>query len=270
MTLVGRIGTASDRARRRLTGDAGALAVLIACAACLAFAPGLASAAPKPAPIPTLNPPAPANPAVPPPDDGLAGGGFYIEADELSQDETTNKVVARGHVEARYNERTLRADEVTYDSASGVVVAHGHVTIINPDGSAEFFQQATLGKDLSQGIALAFSSRLKDNVEIAAGSVNRKSPLLAELTDVIFTPCPVCAKNPTPTWSIRARKAVEDKKREIIYFRDVVIEIHGLPVFYTPVYWQADPTVARKSGLLVPSITTSHSRGFSWSSRISR
>jgi LPS-assembly protein len=252
LTLVGRSRSASWQAR-----------ALIACAACIALAPGLASAAPKPV-IPTINPPAPANPAAPPPDDGLSGGGFYIEADELSQDETTNKVVARGHVEARYQGRTLRADEVTYDSATGVVVAKGDITIINPDGSAEFSQEATLDKDLSQGVALAFSSRLKDNIKIAAGSVNRQSPLHAELTDVIFTPCPVCAKNPNPTWSIRARKAVEDKKRQIIYFRDVVIEVRGLPVFYMPVFWQADPSVDRKSGLLVPSITTSHSRGFSW------
>ena len=233
---------------------------LIVCAACAVASPGAA----KPAPIPTLTPPASANPAAPPPDEGLAGGGFYIEADELSQDETTGKVVAHGHVEARYEGRTLRANEVTYDSATGVVVAKGDITIINPDGSAEFSQEATLDKTLSEGIALAFASRLKENIQIAAGSVNRKSPLYAELTDVIFTPCPVCAKNPNPTWSIRARKAVEDKKKQIIYFRDVVIEVHGLPVFYLPVFWQADPEVARKSGLLTPSINTSHSRGFSW------
>ena len=248
LTLVSRMWTPS--------------AGLLACAACMALAPGLARAAPDP--VPTITPPAPAHPAVPPPDDGLSGGGFYIEADELSQDETTNLVVAKGHVEARYQGRTLRADEVDYDSASGVVKAHGDITIINPDGTAEFSQEATLDKDLSQGVALAFSSRLKDNIKIAAASVNRKSPLYAELTDVIFTPCPVCAKNPTPTWSIRARKAVEDRRKQIIYFRDAVIEVHGIPVFYTPVYWQADPSVKQKSGLLVPTVASSGSRGFSW------
>ncbi len=266
MTLAGRAKTAWAQNRFVRVGHRLACCAGLVGLACAVLAPGMADAAPKaPAAIPTINPPAPVGPsAAPAPDDGLAGGGFYIEADELSQDETTNKVVAKGHVEARYNGRTLRADQVIYDSATGAVVARGNITIINTDGTAEFFQQATLDKDLSQGIALAFSTRLAGNIEIAAASVNRKSPLYAELTDVIFTPCPVCAKNPTPTWSIRARKAVEDKKKQIVYFRDAVIEVHGLPIFYTPVFWQADPALPRKSGFLTPSITTSHSRGLSW------
>lgn len=273
MTLVSRFSVVSARAISGFVTATSARPAdlwpgmaMLAGAVLLAFDPAGAQASPKQAaPIPTITPPNPRGPtAGPAPDDGLAGGGVFIEADELIDDQATNKVIARGHVEARYDGRTVRANELTYDRVSGGAVANGDVTLVNADGTAEFSQSVTLDKSLSQGVATAFSTRLQQNVSIAAAKVERKSPLLTELTDVIFTPCQVCAKNPLPTWSIRARRAIEDKKRQIIYFRDAVIEVHGVPIFYVPVFWQADPDVARKSGFLTPTIATTTSRGFSW------
>ena len=235
-------------------------------AALVALAPVTAHASPREYPLPPVRQTRPLIPVItpPPPDEGLNGGGFYIEADELIQDDANHTVTAHGQVEARYQGRTLRADEVTYESLTGVVTATGHVAIVNADGTAEFSKSATLDRTLSQGVAMAFSTRLKDHVTIAAASAVRTSPDVQELNEAVFTPCPVCAKEPTPTWSIRARKAVEDKKRQIIYFRDAVIEVHGLPVFYTPFLWEADPAVRRKSGFLVPDVGVSSTRGFSW------
>ncbi len=202
--------------------------------------------------------------AVPQPDDGLSGGGFYIEANELIDDDKNHVVSAHGQVEARYGGRVVRANDIAYDTQTGIVTAKGDVAIINADGTAEFSQAAVLDRQLSIGVAMAFSSRLKDNISIAAASVARKSPDLTELNEAIFTPCPVCAKQPIPTWSIHASKVVEDKKRQIIYFRDAVIEVRGIPILYLPVFWTPDPEVKRKSGLLVPQLNVSSLRGLSY------
>lgn len=257
MTLVGSMG----RARRRLF--AGALA--------LALTPAIAQASPRETKLPALPsfaPPKPV-PVTPPPDDGLQDGGFYIEADQLTDDDTTHVVTASGHVEARYGGRTVRADALTYSVATGVVTATGDVTVVNPDGSAEFSQSAVLDRVMSQGVAMAFSTRLKavglqEDVTIAADSVVRRSPTVTEMNEAIFTPCTVCAKNPTPTWSIRARQVVDDKTRHTLTFHNAVIQIHGVPIFYTPVIWEPEPDVKRQSGLLIPEITVSSLRGFSY------
>jgi len=188
----------------RVSGSAslrGKLA-LFAGIAGICLAPTLVHASPREtqlAPLPHMGPLPPKPTPLPQPDDGLNGGGFYLEANELVDDETKHTISAHGQVEARYQGRVVRADAVTYDTTTGIVTAKGDVAIVNTDGTTQFSQSAVLDRQLSVGVAMAFSSRLKDNITIAAASVARKSADIQELNQAIFTPCPVCAKNPHPT-----------------------------------------------------------------------
>ena len=200
--------------------------------------------------------------------DGLAPEAFFLEADEVVQNDGENLVTAKGDVEVRYQGRTLRAQEVTYDRASGVVTARGQTIIINPDGSAQFAEAITLDDQMRAGIAQGFSTRLPGDVKIAAASAVRRSETVNELNKAIYTPCPVCvdAEGDThgPTWSIRADKVVQDREKQIVYYRNATIVMFGVPVFYTPVFWHADPSAPRQSGLLTPKIAASRRRGFSY------
>jgi len=218
----------------------------------------LAAMAPEPTPR--------TKPAGPPADDGLAGGGLYLEADSLTQNQTTHHVVATGGVEMRYKGRVLRAETVDYDSDTGAMVANGNVEIINPDGTAQFAEHITLDKDLSAGFAEGFSTRLEGHVQIASESIDRKSSDVTEFRHVIFTPCLVCAENGQkhPTWSIRAKSVVEDKAKKTLTFKDAVFQVLGQPVLYLPVMQVADPTAVHKSGFLLPLITFSGPRGASY------
>ncbi|HEV2363503.1 MAG TPA: LPS assembly protein LptD [Caulobacteraceae bacterium] len=250
----------------RLPQNSGArlASVLLAGAAAVIATPEPLPAQTYPLTSSALAPTAP--PPAPPRNDGLAGGGFYLEADTLINDDAHHRVVARGSVEARYKGRVLRADELDYDRTTGVVTAHGHVAIVNPDGTSQFARDITLDKDMSEGVAIGFSARLASNVKIAADEVQRKSALVTELNRAVYTPCPVCADNhaSAPTWSIRARQVVEDKKRKTLAFRGAVLQVKGIDLLYVPVFWTADPTADRKSGLLLPVVTYSDKRGLSW------
>jgi LPS-assembly protein len=208
----------------------------------------------------------PAKPAAPVPDDGLRGGGFYLEAQALIDDDAHHKVIAEGAVEARYRGRVIRADELDYQRDTGQVTANGHVKIINADGTAQFARSVTLDKDMSEGVAIGFSTRLQNHVKIASARSERRNANVTELDRVIYTPCEVCAENgqKTPTWSIRARKVVEDKARRTIYFQDAVIRVKGVGVLYLPAFWTADPSAPRKSGFLLPVVAISGPRGLSY------
>jgi LPS-assembly protein len=204
--------------------------------------------------------------ATPVEDDGLGEQGFYLEADLLVQDDAANTVTATGDVEVRYRGRTLRAGNLLYDISSGVITAREKVVVIDPSGAVTFADMMVLDEELRSGVAQGFSARLANNVKIAAATAVRRSDAVNELDKAIYTPCEICVEDPArpPSWSIRADKVIQDRDKQIIYYRNAVIEMFGVPVFYAPVFWHPDPSAERKSGLLPPKIVASDRRGLSY------
>ncbi len=200
--------------------------------------------------------------------DGLGPRDVYIEADSLVDNRDKKVVSAEGHVEARYQGRTLKANSLTYDSVTGVAVAHGNVVIQNADGTTEYGQDYTLDDNFRSGVALGFAARLQDNVTIMAGAAIRRTETVTEMRHAIYTPCNVCKDDKvtpkTPTWSIQASRIIQDHDHQVIYYRDAVIRVLGVPVFYAPFFWHPDPTAERRSGLLAPKIGYSKRRGGSY------
>jgi LPS-assembly protein len=226
-------------------------------------APGMAAPV-NPLDLPKAKPAAPPAPTVP---DGLGERGFYLEADTLIRDDKANTWTAQGGVEARYQGRVLRGDEVIYNVATGGVTATGHVALLNPDGTAEFADHLVLDDKMRAGFARGFSARLPDKIKLAADIAVRQSETVTDLNRAAYTPCEVCAADGSPkapTWSIRASKIVEDKQRKLILYRNAIIEVKGLPVFYVPVFWHPDPEAGRTSGLMIPTVAVSNKRGFTY------
>jgi len=54
---------------------------------------------------------------------------------------------------------------------------------------------------------------------------------------------------------------VQDGQNKKIEYRDVVLDIYGVPVAYFPYFWHTDPSVKRASGFLVPSFGQSKNLG---------
>ncbi len=248
--------TTASRALQRPRGR-GLLLAGVALAAMAATAPALAQDFPAIATAPIAAAPA---------DDGLGEAGFYLESDSLIQDDGAQRVTAEGDVEVRYRGRTLRARSLVYDIRGGLITARGDVAIIDPSGAISFADEMVLDEEMRSGVARGFSARLQDNAKLAASTAVRRSDLINELTQAIYTPCEICAgdKSKTPTWSIRAEKVVQDREKQIIYYRNAVIEMWGVPVFYAPVFWHPDPDAERKSGLLAPKVIGSARRGLSY------
>ncbi|MGZ6049201.1 MAG: LPS-assembly protein LptD [Phenylobacterium sp.] len=221
--------------------------------------------------------------------DGLKPGELYIEADQLSRDDDHGITTAEGHVEIRYQDKTLRADRLVYKEpppppegqprarrdkdapAQGVIRAYGHVQIIHDDGQVEYADQMTLDDKMQAAVALGFSTRIKEvktnqEAKISGDTAVRRSEDLQELNRAIFTECEICVgdKPKSPTWSVSADRIVEDKVHHIIYYRHARIHVLGVPVLYLPFFWHADPSAERESGFLAPRIGVNSRRGFSY------
>lgn len=223
-------------------------------------------AAPDVPPLSATEQPAPAAPSKKG-DDGLADQDVYLEADLLTDDRTNHVVTAKGSVEARHQGRTLRADELIYDTDSGVIRAKGHTVMVNPDGSVEYADEVVLDDEFKAGVASAFAARAQGNVSLAAGSAIRRSENVNELNNAIYTPCNICAADGSPkqpSWSVQASKVIQDREHQVVYYRNAVIRIKGVPVLYTPIFWHPDPSADRRSGLLAPRLRYANRLGLSY------
>jgi LPS-assembly protein len=232
-----------------------------AAAALLAHAPSLA-AQPKAGVAPSAQPASP---------DGLQPDELYMEADRLTRDDKAKRTTAEGNVEIRYEGRTLRADRVVYDEGAegreGVIHAFGHVTIINADGTAEFANELAIDDKMAAGVAQGFSARMQQNAKMASATLVRRSSDLQELNSAIYTPCVICTSTGEPrkpSWSITADRVVQDKKKRLIFYRNARVRILNVPILWFPVFWHADPSADRVSGLLAPRLGASERRGFSY------
>ena len=81
----------------------------------------------------------------------------------------------------------------------------------------------------------------------------------SEISKGIFTTCKKSDK--CPPWQISAEKIKHDKKKKIINYKNALLKVYNVPVFYFPKFFHPDPTVKRKSGFLIPSIQSSSTTG---------
>ncbi|PHR62394.1 MAG: hypothetical protein COA47_04075 [Robiginitomaculum sp.] len=185
-------------------------------------------------------------------------GVVFLEADQMFEDKEAGQYVARGDVEVRYKNRILRADEVIYVPEQNKVHAKGSVTVIESDGTVSFAEEVELNDDLATGVALGFFARLDNDATIgAASAIHSNAGRKNTLQKAFYTACKACMNEDgtpgKPTWRLRARKAVQNQDHHMIYYRDAIFEIKGIPVMYSPYFAHADPTAGRRSGLLFPN-----------------
>jgi LPS-assembly protein len=178
-----------------------------------------------------------------------------LEADELVNDELAQTITAEGDVHVRYQGRTLRSDRLVYDLNSGVIRAIGNVEIVLEDGSVTYANEIEADEAMNVGAASELRARLGGTSTLAARAALRHGEGESELRNVIYTSCPICETGDRPpTWSLRARRAIQDRESRTISYQGAVLEIAGVPVLYLPYMAHPDPTIERASGFLPPDI----------------
>lgn len=178
-----------------------------------------------------------------------------LEADEVLNDDAGRTVTAQGDVQVRYQGRTLRADQLVYNLDTGVIRAIGNVQIVLEDGSVTYADAVEADEAMNVGAANELRARLGEGSTLAARAAVRRGEGASELQHVIYTSCPVCETgDQPPTWSLRARRAVQNRDTRTISYQGAVLEVVGIPVLYLPFIAHPDPSVGRASGFLPPNI----------------
>lgn len=243
-----RPGEVADRPVERTPFGWAALAAVIAvCAAPTAVAQTAPAVADPSLPVPTAAPQQTSHPN--------SQNPVVLEADDLVDDEAAQTITAHGNVQVRYEGRTMRADQVVYDLKQGTVHATGDVEMVMEDGSVTYADEIETDDSMNVAVATELRARLGRNGTLAARAALRHGEGESELRNIIFTSCPICeGGNRPPTWSLRARRAIQNHDTRTITYQGAVLDVAGVPVLYLPFFGHADPTVGRATGFLTPDI----------------
>lgn len=161
---------------------------------------------------------------------------------------------------AACKKRELFADHVTYDQNSGRVKAIGKVILKDAEGSVSYSDALEITDDMKEGVIDSFRLISSRNERILANSAERKQGSYSAFHDASYTPCKVCDKEDA-FWQLNASEVVHDQETNTISYYHATLRMGGVPVFYTPYFSHADPSVKRKSGLLRPSFGHSTDTG---------
>ena len=186
-----------------------------------------------------------------------AGGQeqMLVRAETLNYDYTNEQVSAVGNVQIYYNDTTLEADRVIYDQKGKRLHAEGNVRLTQPDGTITYGEIMDLGDDLRDGFVDSLRLDGPDDTRFAAQRAERTSGSYTVFENGVYTACEACADNPTkpPKWQVKAARIIHDQGEKMMYFEDAKLEFFGVPLAYLPYLSAPDPTVKRKSGVLVPT-----------------
>ncbi|MFQ5954344.1 MAG: LPS-assembly protein LptD [Kiloniellales bacterium] len=187
-----------------------------------------------------------------------------ISADEITYDQKLDVVVAKGHVEIEQAGRILLADTVTYNQRENTVIASGNVSLTEPSGEVIFADYAELRDDLKEGFVRGIRVLLTDDSRLAAGGARRSGGNITRMTKAVYSPCKPCEDHPEEAllWQLKAAEVTHDQEAKEIRYQHARLEMWGVPVAYTPYFEHPDPTVKRKSGLLVPDFSVDNNVGF--------
>jgi LPS-assembly protein len=184
---------------------------------------------------------------------------MLVQAREIDYDYANHRVAAVGNVQIYYGGATLQADKVVYDENTRRLHAEGNVRLTEEDGKVTYGDIMDLSDDYRNGFVDSLRLDTPDQTRMAAARAERSSGNFTVFHNGVYTACAPCKDDPKkpPLWQVKAARIIHDQNEKMIYFEDASLEFWGHPIAWMPYFSAPDPTVKRKTGVLIPSVSSS-------------
>lgn len=183
---------------------------------------------------------------------------------------TAKKVTAQGSetttfegdVVIHHQGRSLTADQAVFHHTSRRLELNGNIRLSTEAGDYYESAKATINAGDRTGTLSDGSFYFTDNgARGTAGRITLKSDRAVVLESVRFSTCPADRE----TWRMSFSRLTLDRASDNGIGRNVLLRIHGIPLFYTP-YLRFPLGNRRQSGLLIPEFASTDNTGttFAW------
>jgi LPS-assembly protein len=189
---------------------------------------------------------------------------MLVRAEVINYDYTNEQVSATGNVQLYYGASTLEADKVVYDQKGKRLRAEGNVRLTQADGTVTYGEIMDLSDDFRDGFVDSLRLDGPEQTRFAAARADRSSGNYTVFSSGVYTACEPCKDDPRkpPKWQVKAARIIHDEGEKMMYFEGAALEFFGTPLAYLPYFSAPDPTVKRKTGVLVPSVSSSSVYGY--------
>ena len=241
------------RYRDRL-GAARGLLIALLFAFALAGAIGVAATTPAGAQSFTYNP----RPPRPTPPPAKTDGQMLVQAVEVDYDYNNQRVSAVGNVQMFYNGTSVEADKVIYDQKTKRLHAEGNIRMTDAEGKITYANIMDLSDDYRDGFVDSLRVDTADATRMAATRADRSSGNYTVFENGVYTACAPCRDDPKkpPLWQVKGARIIHDQTDKMLYFENAQLEFFGVPMAYLPYFSTPDPTVKRKTGFLMPALSS--------------
>ena len=203
----------------------------------------------------------------------LSALGFKIAQSENSEIEITadkievlkddNKINATGNTIIQTEEFLSTSDSLIYDKNLESIKTSGNIIIKDNLENYYFFDDFVSDKGFNKANGTNTRIRLSDGTRIVGKSFIRTDSNINEINYAEYTPClqnNYILKN-CPGWKLSAKKVIHDEEKQSVYYEGATLSILNVPVLYSPFFSHPDPTVKKKSGVLMPTISSDNNLG---------
>lgn len=199
----------------------------------------------------------------PPRNPNATDGQMLVQALELNYDYNNNRIAAVGNVQIYYNGSTLEADKVIYDQKTKRLHAEGNVRLTDADGKITYAKMLDLSDDYRDGFVDSLRLDTPDQTRMAAARADRTGGETTVFQSGVYTACAACKDNPKkpPLWQVKGARIIHNQTERMLYFEDATLEFFGMPIAYLPYFSTPDPTVKRKTGFLMPWVSSNSATG---------
>ncbi|MFL2802683.1 MAG: LPS-assembly protein LptD [Paracoccaceae bacterium] len=193
----------------------------------------------------------------------FASNNFNLIADQISISDEGDKIIAQGNVKIYSSNKVLNAEKIIYNNSNYLVQVYGPIKIIDDNNITITADYSLVSKDLKKIISSGVKALFEDYFKITSEEIKYNSGGKTKFKNSIGTSCKICSEDTSPPlWNIKSKLIVHDQDNKTLIFKNALLEIGGIPVFYTPYLKTPQPGVKRASGFLTPSIISSDINGY--------
>ena len=200
----------------------------------------------------------------------ITSAGYEVFGSDIVFDNRKNLIYSNNKTKILdIDGNTVFVDMFNYSILTGIFFSKGNIEIKDKNNNNYNFSEIYIDENKKKIIGSDVKAFLNQPSILANAGNNPRffantmssSEKINTFEKGVFTYCKKRGNDKCPPWTLQSKKIKHDLAKKTIYYDNVVLKVYDFPIFFSPKFSHADPTVKRRSGLLAPSLSNSTTLG---------